>query len=274
MFHRFWKRINRMRTEELQGESRTGANPTSGLVGEVKHNKCNLSNKKHLCSFTLIELLVVITIISILAAMLLPALKSARESAKRISCVSNLKQLGLSLLMYTDDYDGFFPPGWDSPVPGYRLWCTLIVPYVDKGGSTDWQYFWDNYHRDGVKTKGGGIFRCPSDPYYLWHSYAYNHYIDFTGYRSWGVGWQKLSRSQSPEKTMLLVDAWDPDSPTHNSNHEVIRRDINFRIHYRHGGANVLHCDGHVQWWRDGTYPDDDIYWFPWEGFDIFDAYP
>ena len=76
--------------------------------------------------FTLIELLVVIAIIAILAAILFPVFAQAREAARKASCISNLKQIGMGVLMYAQDYDEEFPMG---TYPGPRNW--EVNPEVD-----------------------------------------------------------------------------------------------------------------------------------------------
>jgi prepilin-type N-terminal cleavage/methylation domain-containing protein/prepilin-type processing-associated H-X9-DG protein len=106
--------------------------------------RCSPVHRRHE-GFTLIELLVVIAIIAILAAILFPVFAQAREKARAISCLSNVKQLGLGTLMYVQDYDESFPLGrtWSTDPAGgfYPGWANVLEPYL----------------------KSVGIFRCPSD---------------------------------------------------------------------------------------------------------------
>ncbi len=86
-------------------------------------------------AFTLVELLIVISIIAILAAILFPVFSRARESARRASCQSNLKQIGLAAMQYTSDYDDCMPPavfvpGMNPGTPNARTYVDLLQPYV------------------------------------------------------------------------------------------------------------------------------------------------
>jgi prepilin-type N-terminal cleavage/methylation domain-containing protein/prepilin-type processing-associated H-X9-DG protein len=83
--------------------------------------------------FTLIELLVVIAIIAILAAILFPVFAQARESARKASCTSNMKQIGLAMIMYAGDFDETLPWAASNALTPTRTWYDLVEPYVKVG---------------------------------------------------------------------------------------------------------------------------------------------
>lgn len=114
-------------------------------------------------AFTLIELLVVIAIIAILASILFPVFAQAREKARAISCVSNLKQIGLATVMYVQDYDETYPCGWgdnaadpnDVADQGITMWRICLQPYIQKYGVQGQPYNpAGNY----------GVMECPDNP--------------------------------------------------------------------------------------------------------------
>jgi prepilin-type N-terminal cleavage/methylation domain-containing protein len=101
---------------------------------QLSHSSRSDCRTRHHGGFTLIELLVVIAIIAILAAILFPVFARARENARRSSCQSNMKQIGLSLLQYVQDYDEVLPADWtgastyNSANPAILEWMDAVQP--------------------------------------------------------------------------------------------------------------------------------------------------
>ena len=216
-------------------------------------NKCRRSG------FTLIELLVVIAIIAILAAILFPVFARARENARRSSCMSNLKQIGLGILQYTQDYDEHFPvyaPGnfvYDAGVRPFG-WADALQPYI----------------------KSIQILQCPSESNgptdnpenNKFTDYAYNEWIGgayTTSSAPRGAG-MSLSILTQPTLSVVLCDYQHGTAPNYvtggNPDYLASGRfyaptDTGLALlpgAVRHlDGANFAFADGHVKWYKGNS---------------------
>lgn len=215
--------------------------------------------------FTLVELLVVVAIIALLAAILFPVFGQARENARRSSCQSNLKQLGISFMQYAQDFDE-----------------TMI--FDDMPGSNNWSNIWMYQMQPYIKNYS--ILRCPSDtnknipaPNSGNTSYVINNMYNnmdqgnygafSTRYNGLGNVTVKLSQFQAPATTVMASDntggneclmaggndprwAWEAGSFTYYGVPPQLNSSGPFRTLHRMGErhlgtTNILYCDGHVK---------------------------
>jgi prepilin-type N-terminal cleavage/methylation domain-containing protein/prepilin-type processing-associated H-X9-DG protein len=196
-------------------------------------NRYNAKLKKA-AEFTLIELLVVIAIIAILASLLLPALRMAKDSASQAVCGNNLKQLHHGVFSYSMDFDGHLIP-LTGPVDGLNIWWWR---YMGHSG-----YIQGDYNSSTKKVLTGTLY-CPATDYKvgdLYLDYTLNYYINLNGNVCIS---KKIASIRHSSDMMLFADSlygWQ-------QNRWIYSTTLDF-FDFRHAqGINTVFIDGHCKW--------------------------
>lgn len=234
-------------------------------------------------AFTLIELLVVISIIAVLAAILFPVFGRARENARRSSCLSNLKQMGVAIAMYREDFDGINPRHRSCPDRAGDMACADVFPATAVTGPNEvwWAPFANssiaadlelspeaqaaraNYRPGFLQPyiKSTQIFRCPSEP--KWQ----------VGYAMSYIGAGPMGRRDSEVTNPGVLFVWDhartpgcADTRAHIAGEPwgvfPVAADAPGHTHYprRHlEGFNALRYDGGAKFRRPSSLSDADF---------------
>jgi prepilin-type N-terminal cleavage/methylation domain-containing protein/prepilin-type processing-associated H-X9-DG protein len=236
-------------------------------------------------TFTLIELLVVIAIIAILASMLLPALSQAKEKAKSIKCVSNLKQCGVGVALYANEYDGYAPRSEDdASATNGRNWVNQLVYNGIMVEQATKHHCWPAERCNVSELVTETIFACPSlkPPTQIKSSgnWFYNKVISTTSYGMRGISttWyypgERVSSVKLPLLQSLKMDApYLGDSVREGGNSEVPVGELSQaaslgldkssyalnvgNIYLAHGNrCNVWFPDGHAESLSRGDLAD------------------
>ena len=239
------------------------------MDGQTNQNRStSLSN-----GFTLIELLVVIAIISILAAILFPAFASAREKARQTACLSNMNQLGLAIMQYTQDYDEEMPGVADGPQGvGVSGGWVYEASYNAMGGLKSAPSSTFDVTKGSLYSyvKNKQVFTCPDDTQGQNNglSYAINGCIEGVTHVPTDTGGVlpglTLAAIQDPSDTALLTEEGDdgltppntdigttddgfmaPGNKTDLGNYGAF---VNFFSSRHSSGSEVLYCDSHVKY--------------------------